>query len=78
MAIQEEISLAKNQARIGNTYQVIIDRHEGEHYIARTEYDSPDIDDEVLIPDTTPLQIGEFYPVRITQAFENDLYGELA
>ena len=78
MAIQEQISLEKNQARVGNTYTVIIDRHEGDHYIARTEYDSPDIDDEVLIPDTSPLQIGGFYPVRITQALENDLYAELA
>ena len=77
MAIQEEISLAKNQARVGNTYRVIIDRHEGDHYIARTEYDSPDIDDEVLIPDTTPLRIGEFYTVRITQALENDLIAQL-
>ena len=77
MAIQEQISLAKNQARVGNTYQIIIDRHEGSNYIGRTEYDSPDIDDEVLIPDTTPIQIGEFYHVRITQAMENDLYGEL-
>lgn len=63
---------------MGNTYRVIIDRHEGSHYIGRTEYDSPDIDDEVLIPDTTLLQIGEFYQVRITQALENDLFAELA
>lgn len=78
MAIQEQVSLAKNQARVGHTYRVIIDRHEGAYYIARTEYDSPDIDDEVLIPDTTPLQIGEFYQARITQALENDLIAQLA
>lgn len=77
MAIQEQISLAKNQARVGNTYRVIIDRHEGSHYVGRTEYDSPDIDDEVLIPDATLLQIGEFYQVRITQALENDLFAEI-
>ena len=77
MAIQEQISLAKNQARRGNTYRVIIDRHEGSHYVGRTEYDSPDIDDEVLIPDTTLLQIGAFYQVRITQALENDLFAEI-
>ena len=77
MAIQEQISLEKNQARVGNTYRVIIDRHEGSHYVGRTEYDSPDIDDEVLVPDAKPLHIGQFYQVRITQAMENDLYGEL-
>ena len=77
MAIQEQISLEKNQARIGNTYHCLIDRKEGEFYIARTEYDSPEVDDEVLIPTTHTLHIGEFYPVRITQAQENDLYGEL-
>ena len=77
MAIQEQISLSRNQARIGNIYRVIIDRHEGPHYIGRTEYDSPDIDDEVLIPDTSKLMIGKFYQVRITQALENDLIAEL-
>lgn len=77
MAIQEQISLSRNQARIGNIYRVIIDRHEGSHYIGRTEYDSPDIDDEVLIPDTSKLMIGKFYQVRITQALENDLIAEL-
>ncbi|MBQ6068986.1 MAG: 30S ribosomal protein S12 methylthiotransferase RimO [Bacteroidales bacterium] len=77
MAIQEQISLAKNQARIGHIYRVLVDRLEGDNYIARTEYDSPDIDDEVLIPTNTPLKIGEFYHVRITQAFENDLIAQL-
>ena len=77
MAVQEQISLAKNQARIGNTYRVLIDRLEGDNYIARTEYDSPDIDNEVLIPNDTPLKIGEFYQVRITQALEHDLIAQL-
>ena len=77
MAIQEQISLAKNQARVGHNYRVIIDRHEGSYYIGRTEYDSPDIDDEILIPDTAPLRVGEFYQARITQALENDLFAEL-
>ena len=77
MAIQEQISLAKNQARVGHNYRVIIDRHEDSHYVGRTEYDSPDIDDEVLIPDTAPLRVGEFYHARITQALENDLFAEL-
>ena len=77
MAIQEQISLAKNQARVGHNYRVIIDRHKGSYYIGRTEYDSPDIDDEILIPDTAPLRVGEFYQARITQALENDLFAEL-
>ncbi len=77
MSIQEEISLEKNQARVGRTFRVIIDRHEGDYYIGRTEYDSPEIDDEVLIPASTPLHIGQFYTVRITQALEHDLIANL-
>lgn len=76
MAIQEQISLEKNQTHVGKIFKVIIDRHEGSHYIGRTEYDSPEIDDEVLIPDDIPLHTGRFYQVRITQALENDLLGE--
>ncbi len=77
MSIQEEISLEKNQARVGRTFRVLIDRHEGDYYIGRTEYDSPEIDDEVLIPASTPLHIGQFYTVRITQALEHDLMASL-
>jgi ribosomal protein S12 methylthiotransferase len=77
MSIQEEISMEKNQARVGRTFRVLIDRHEGDYYIGRTEYDSPEIDDEVLIPASTPLHIGQFYTVRITQALEHDLIANL-
>lgn len=77
MAIQEQISLEKNEARVGREYTVLIDRREGDYYIARTEFDSPDIDDEVLIPADTRLSIGQFAQVRIMQALENDLYAEL-
>ncbi len=77
MSIQEQISLEKNEARVGQEYTVLIDRREGDYYIARTEYDSPDIDDEVLIPADTRLSIGQFVRVRIMQALENDLYAEL-
>ena len=77
MSIQEEISLEKNQDRIGRTFRVLIDRHEGDYYIGRTEYDSPEIDDEVLISSPTPLRIGHFYSVRITQALEHDLIASL-
>lgn len=77
MAIQEQISLEKNQAKVGKNYKVLIDRKEGDWYIGRTEYDSPEVDDEVLIPNTTPLKIGNFYQITITDALENDLYGTL-
>ena len=77
MSIQEEISLEKNQDRVGRTFRVLIDRHEGDYYIGRTEYDSPEIDDEVLISSPTPLRIGHFYTVRITQALEHDLVASL-
>ena len=84
MALQEQISLEKNQARIGRTFRCIVDRIEGEHIIARTEYDSPEVDDEVLIPTNTltPSRIthistGDFVSVLITDALENDLIGEI-
>ena len=81
MALQEQISLEKNQARIGRTFRCIIDRIEDEHLIARTEYDSPEVDDEVIIPvnvrsKTLPLP-GTFVDVLITDALENDLIGEI-
>lgn len=77
MAIQSQISLEKNIERIGKVFKVLIDRQEGEYYIGRTEYDSPEVDDEVLIPAKHRLNIGTFYNVKITDALENDIYGEL-
>lgn len=77
MAIQEQISLELNEGRVGQNYKVLIDRREGDYYIGRTEYDSPEVDDEVLIPADRPLRPGTFCRVRITQALENDLYAEL-
>lgn len=77
MAIQERISLAKNEERVGKNFRVLIDRIDADYYVGRTEYDSPEVDDEVLIAASCPLTIGEFYTVHITQAFENDLYGEV-
>lgn len=79
MALQEVISQQRNEALIGQTCSVLIDRREGDFYIGRTQYDSPEIDDEVLIdrhktPHLTP-RIGHFYDVLITGALENDLYG---
>ena len=81
MAVQEQISLEKNQARVGKVYRCLIDRCEGSHLVARTEYDSPEVDDEVLIDIETakgcPMP-GDFVDVRITQAMENDLIGVMA
>jgi len=77
MALQEQISLEKNEARVGRIFRVLVDRREGDYYIARTEFDSPEVDDEVLIPAKRPLRTGSFYHVRITQALENDLMAEL-
>lgn len=79
MAIQEQISLEKNEAKIGHTYEVLVDRIEGDYAIARTEFDSPDVDDEVLIPLTKTSRIapGHFYNVQITDALENDLLATL-
>lgn len=80
MEIQEQISLDKNEAKVGKTLKTIIDRVEGEFYIGRTEADSPEVDNEVLIKfeSGTEINIGEFYPVKITSADVHDLYGIVA
>ena len=75
MRLQETISLELNEAKVGQTLKVIIDSEEGEHYVGRTEFDSPDVDNSVLVTKEKPLTIGEFYPVTITEASEYDLYG---
>ena len=78
MAIQQNISLEINGQRVGKTEKVLIDRLEGDYYVGRTQYDSPEVDDEVLIPASPkPLEIGRFYPVKITQADYFDCYGEI-
>ena len=77
MALQQSISLQKNEARVGTTCRVLVDRREGDYYVARTEYDSPDIDDEVLITASRRIPIGSFQQVVITQAMEHDLMARL-
>ena len=78
MLQQEKISLELNQKKIDHIYKTIIDRKEGTYYVGRTEHDSPDIDNEVLIKETDQaLHIGNFYDVKITDAEEFDLYGEI-
>ena len=75
MEIQQGISLEINRARIGEVVKVLVDRREGDYHIGRTEHDSPDIDQEVLIPANRDLTAGKFYDIRITDAAEFDLSG---
>lgn len=77
MELQSQISWELNQQKIGQTFKVVIDRKEGNHYIGRTEFDSPDVDNEVLIDATSVyLKTGEFYEVVVTDAADFDLYGK--
>lgn len=77
MGIQKRISLALNGERVGKDMRVIVDRVEGDFYIARSQYDSPEVDEEILIPTTQPLEIGSMVDVRVTDYDEYDLYGEV-
>lgn len=78
MQIQEEISLQNNLARVGRTMRCIVDGRQGDYDIARSEYDSPEVDQEILIPaDGKRLYRGRFYDVRITDAEDYDLYAEV-
>lgn len=77
MAVQEEIAAEINVSKVGQEMKVIIDREEEEYYIGRTEFDSPEVDPEVLIGKEKPLIIGDFYNVRITDAQTFDLFGEV-
>ena len=80
MSTQEEIAAELNVAKIGRAFKTLIDRNEEEYFVGRTEYDSPEVDQEVLISkqDAPNLQVGNFYPVEITSADTFDLYGQLA
>ncbi len=76
MAIQQEIALEINRHKIGSVLKVVIDRKEEDYFIARTEYDSPEVDGEVLVSGKKTT-IGRYYQVKITDAEEFDLYGEI-
>jgi ribosomal protein S12 methylthiotransferase len=75
MELQQNISVELNESYVGKVYKVIIDRKEGEFFIGRTEFDSPEVDQEVLIADQYNLKTGEFYQILITRSTEFDLYG---
>ena len=78
MEVQQRISTRLNEAKTGKVYKTVIDRVEGDYYIGRTEFDSPDVDTEVLINvNEGELLIGNFYNVRITDATEFDLMGSV-
>jgi ribosomal protein S12 methylthiotransferase len=78
MEVQQDISMELNEAKIGQTFKVLFDKKEGENFIGRTAYDSPDVDNEVLIDAKKQyVAIGEFAQVKVTDATEFDLFGEL-
>lgn len=77
MELQQEISYEKNQEKIGNVFKTIVDKKESGRYIGRTEFDSVEVDNEVIIKTTSPLKIGSFVPVKMTKAYDFDLEGEV-
>jgi ribosomal protein S12 methylthiotransferase len=74
MRVQQNISAEIEASKIGQALRVVIDRQEGDWYVGRSEFCSPEVDPEVLIPVDEGLTIGEFYQVRVTDAEEFDLY----
>lgn len=79
MELQAQISWEKNQEKVGQVYRCIFDRKEGDYFVGRTEFDSPDVDNTVLVKaENVYLSIGEFADIKITKAEEFDLYGEIA
>ncbi len=77
MQLQEGISRELNEAKVGQTLKVIVDSEEQDFYVGRTEFDSPDVDNSVLIRKDKALHIGEFYDAKITEAAAYDLYGHI-
>ena len=78
MEIQQEISTRKNHEKVGKTFKTLFDRKEGGYFVGRTEGDSPEVDNEVLVPAKKQFaRIGDFAQVRITEATEYDIYGEI-
>ncbi len=77
MALQREVSQGANESLVGRELRVLVDREEGDFYVARTQWDSPEVDGEVMIHKTKTLSIGDFVDVRITQAMEYDLYAQI-
>lgn len=77
MEVQQDISLEKNQAKVGKTFKVMVDKREAGRYLGRTEFDSVEVDNEVIINTSKRLAIGDFVNVKITKAYDFDIEGEL-
>jgi len=77
MDVQQEISYQKNAAKIGKTFKVIIDKKEAGKYLGRTEFDSVEVDNEVIVNSSSKLNPGDFVNVKITSAYDYDLEGEV-
>lgn len=77
MRVQEGISADVNASKVGQTFRVIVDREEEDFYVGRTQYDSPEVDPEILISKDTPLSLGSFYQVKVIDAQAFDLYGKV-
>jgi ribosomal protein S12 methylthiotransferase len=77
MEVQQEISFEMNQQKVGQTFKTLIDKKEAGRYLGRTEFDSVEVDNEVVIHSTTKLSIGEFYNVKINKAYDYDLEGKV-
>jgi ribosomal protein S12 methylthiotransferase len=77
MEVQQEISFEKNTEKIGKTFKTIVDKKEAGRYLGRTEFDSVEVDNEVIIHSDKKLRIGDFVNVKITRSFDYDLEGEV-
>ena len=77
MEVQQEISYEKNQEKVGKVFRTLIDKKEAGRYLGRTEFDSVEVDNEVIIHSPTPLRVGDFVQVRITKAYDYDIEGEV-
>lgn len=77
MELQSQISFELNQEKVGKTYKVLFDRVEGDHFVGRTEFDSPEVDNEVLVPKSSFVRLGDFANVKINRAEEFDLFGDI-
>ncbi len=77
MDLQENISMEIQESKVGKTFRVIVDREDSDYYVGRTEFDSPEVDPEVLIAKTCTLKPGEFYDVKITEALPYELVGKV-
>jgi len=77
MEVQAQVSFELNQEKVGKVFKCIFDRKEGDHFIGRTEFDSPDVDNDVLVDAKKHyIQMGQFIDIKITEATDFDLYGE--